>query len=368
MRTERGFSVYGALLALGLVGLALVVGVRYVEEWSFARRHVSAAADLAVLARAARAHAAGRLDAMRAATGTLGLREVLVNTLEAEGWLRAGFPRTNDLGQGYRVFHRRVGTDGLDVLVSTVTPTGLEVGYRAEIGYEGAREVFLGAVTPLDPQALRGPAIDAPVAAYQAAFGEPSLGEMAAITHLTGRSVYGSELHRVAVPGRPEANVMETDLGLSGNDIVGVNRLESVEVEVAEELRVLGGLEVAQALTVGQRLTVTGESTFGGALEAGEGRFDRVLASDSAEVVQELRAARLEVAGEASAGTVRATAAVSAPAVSADNVQASTVLAERLRSDDVVVREVRARLVRGNQVRGNTAVFTTVYTGGCSGC
>ena len=355
-------------MALGLVGLATVVAVRYMDELAFQRRHVAAAADLVELARAARAHAANRLDDMRAATGALGLREVLVDTLASEGWLRAGFPRTNDLGQGYRIFHRRVGTDGLDVLVSTVTPAGRNVGYRAEIGYEGAREVFVGAVTPLAPRALRGPAVDAPVVAYQVGFGEPSLGEMAAITNLTARSVYGSELHRVAVPGRPEANVMETNLGLSGNDIVGVGRLESLEVEVAEELRVLGGLEVARTLTVGQRLTVTGESTFGGALEAVEGRFADVLVSDTAEVVRELRAQRAEVAGEVEADVVRATALVTAPRVNADHVQASTVLAQGVRSDDVVAREVRARLVRGNQVRGATGVFGTVYTGSCSGC
>lgn len=368
VRSPRGLNVFSALLALGLVGGMFIVATDYLEEWGLSRRHAGAERDLVVLARAARAHAANDLDAMRTATGSAGMREVAVATIQADGWLPAGFRTTNTLGQGWRVFHRRTGTDGLEVLVSTVTPAGIDVGWRLDAGYEGDREIFVGAVDPLAARRLRGPGIDAQVGAYQAEFGEPSVGEKGAITSLTMRSVYGSELHRLAVPGRPEANVMETDLVVAGHDVVGAGHIESVEAEIADEVRVLGGLEVVNTLTVGQRLRVTGESTFEGDLEARHGVFSDVVVSDSGDVADEIQALTLDVAGEVTADTVRATVAMTAPDVTATDVNASNVVAEDVRSDDISAREVRAHLVRGSTVRGTTGVYRYVYTGGCSGC
>ena len=366
--SRRGLSIFSALLALALVGLMVVLAVRHVEGWSLAQRHAAAERDLVLLARAARAHAANALDAMRTATGGTGLREVTLAAITADGWLGTGFRTTNTLGQGYRVFHRRTGTDGLEVLVSTVTPAGTVTGYRPDAGYEGDREIFVGAVDPLETRRLRGPGIDAPVGVYQAEFGEPSVGERGAITHMTMRSVYGSELHRLAIPGRPEANVMETDLVLAGHDLVDAGRIASVEAEVADEVRVLGGLEVVNTLTVGQRLRVTGESTFEGDLEAAQGTFSDVVVSDSGDVTDEIQALTLDVAGEVSANTVRATVSMTAPDVTATDVNARDVVAEDVRSDDIAAREVRAHLVRGSTVRGTTGVYRYIYTGGCSGC
>ena len=369
--SQRGFTVFSALLALALFGLMLVSAIRWLEEWSYARRHVSAAQDLVVLARGARAHAANDLEAMRTATGSLGLREVAVTgagSIQADGWLGSGFRTTNTLGQGYRVFHRRTGTDGLDVLVTTVTPAGLHVGYRLELGFEGGREIFVGVVDDSAATRLRGPAVDADVSGYQAQYGEPSVGESAALTGLTLRSVYGSELHRTVVPGRPEANEMATDLRMAGHDITGAELIESEEAEIADEVRALGGLEVVNTLTVGQRLVVTGESVFQGDLTARDATFAGELVSDSAAVTNDVRAQTLEIAGEVTAATVRATTAMTAPDVTATDVHAQTVVGDAVRSADVRAREVRSHLVRAGTVRGDSGVYRQIHTGSCTGC
>lgn len=368
VRSPRGLSVFGALMALGLLGSMMILGSRYLEEWTHARRHAAAERDLVVLARAARAHAANDLDAMRTAAGVSGLREVSLATIEADGWLGAGFRTTNALGQGYRVFHRRTGTDGLEVLATTVTQAGTDVGYRPDVGYEGDREIFVGAVDPLAADRLRGPGVDGPVSVYQGAFGAPGVGEKGAIMSLTLRSVYGSELHRVAIDGRPEANVMETDLLIAGHDVLGAGRIESVEAEVMDELRVLGGLEVVNRLRVGQRLAVTGESTFEGDLEAAEGLFSDVVVSGPGNVAGEIQALTLTVAGAASAATVRATVAMTAPEVTATAVNATNVVAEDVRSDRIVASQAQAYLIRGGSIRGDEGWFEHVYTGRCSGC
>ena len=346
----------------------MVAGIRYLEEAGFERRQAAAERDLVVLARAARSHAANAIEAMRTAAGAGGLREVAVDDIEGDGWLSAGFPRTNPLGQAYRVFHRRTGTDGLDVLVTTVTPAGLDPGYRLVGGYAGGGDIFVGMVDPLEPDRLRGPSLDADVSGYQAVFGEPSVGETGALAALTVRSVYGSQLHREEVAGHPEANEMQTDLHMAGHDILGAEHVDSVEMEVAEEVRALGGMEVVGNLTVGQRLVVAGDGTFQGDLSARQGVVTDVLTSGSAVVTGEVRSASLEVAGTVTADTVRATGEMTAPDVTAGDVRASDVVAEDLRSDDVRAREVRAHLVRGSTVRGDTGTFRRVYTGSCSGC
>ena len=368
MRAVRGLSVFSALLALGLAGAMLLVAMRYAEEWSHARRHAAAARDLVVLARAARAHAANAFHGMREGASTHGgIREIAVATIEARGWLSPGFPTTNALGQSYRVFHRSVGTDGLNVLVTTVTPAEIDVGYRLGAGYEGAGDIFVGVVDALEPQRLRGPALDAEVEPYQLAFGEPSVGETGAIAGLTRRSVYGSELHRTAVLDHPEYNRMETDLLMGGHDVLGAGRIEMDTAEVANDLKVLGGLEVGEELTVGQRLEVIGQSTFGGNLAASEGNFD-VLVSNSGDVHDEILARSIEVGGDVSAEIVRATSAITAPRVSTTDLHARNVVADRVSSDEIVAREVRSRLVRGATVEGETGIFRQIVTGGCTGC
>ena len=369
MRAERGMSVFSALLALGLAGAMLVVGIRMSEEWSHGRRHAAAARDLTVLARAARAHAANALNAMRASAILQGgMREVGVAAIAADGWLDAGFPSTNALGQSYRVFHRVAGTDGLNVLVTTVTPSGIDVGYRLDAAHDGAGDIFVGVVDALEPRRLRGPAIDVEVEPFQIAFGEPSVGETGAIAGLTMRSVYGSELHRLAVAGFAEANTMATDLLMGGHDILQAGLIDTASAAIAEDLTVLGGLEVAEELTVGQQLTVIGETTFMGDLRAHEGVFEDVLVSDSGDVDGVIRATSIDVADEVSATTVRATSAMTAPSVSAADLHAGQVVSEAIRSDDIQARVVRSQLLHGRTVTGETGVYRRLITGGCTGC
>ena len=368
MRAVRGLSVFSALLALGLAGAMLLVAMRYAEDWSHARRHAAAARDLVVLARAARAHAANALHGMREAARTHGgMSEIAVATIEARGWLSPGFPTTNALGQSYRVFHRSVGTDGLDVLVTTVTPAEIDVGYRLDAGYEGAGDIFVGVVDALEPQRLRGPALDAEVEPYQSAFGEPSVGETGAIAGLTRRSVYGSELHRTAVEDYSKANEMETDLRMGGHDVRGAGDIKMVTATVADELEVLGGLKVTETLTVGHHLRVYGQGTFSGNLTATEGSFD-VLDSNSGKVQEEILARSIEVRDDVDASIIRATSAIAAPTVSTTDLHAENVVANEIRSDEIVAHEVRSRLVRGGTVEGETGIFREIVTGGCTGC
>ena len=180
-------------------------------------------------------------------------------------------------------------------------------------------------------------------------------------------AVIDVEFNREDVPKVYDAlTVTQSGTTLEVQQQLGDGVVRAIAMGVSDGLS--RGLEVVNTLTVGQRLRVTGEATFEGDLTARQGAFSDVVVSDSGDVTDEIQALTLDVAGEVTADTVRATVAMTAPDVTATDVNASNVVAEDVRSDDIVAREVRAHLVRGSTVRGDKGVYRHVYTGGCSGC
>ena len=358
---ERGFTLFEALVATVLFGALSLGVVAYVERLGLERRQAAAVRDLGVLARAARAHAGQDIGAMRTAAGGSGSREVALATLRGAGWLHRGFPDTNALGQGYRVFHRRTGADGLEVLVSTVTPPDAERGFVPGAGYdEGAADIFIGVVGPAAPTRVRGPALDAGVAPYQAAFGEPSLGEMAALTALTMRGTYGSALYRIALTGFDEGNTMRTTLSLGGEDLEAVGTLEAREASVEEALEVLGNVDVGQDLLVGEEVTVTGEMEVGGALEVATLHASGRIESAGAEVAGALRARRASVAGGVETTTLTVDTRVSAARASVGQIDVQTLRAGKVVSDDLETRDAAVRILRAENVRADTGTYRTL--------
>ena len=357
---ERGFTLFEALVATALLGVLGLGLAAYVERLAMERREAAAARDLGTLARAARAHAGQDIGAMRAAAGGSGLREVALSELEGSGWLHRGFPATNDLGQGYRVFHRRTGGDGLEVLVSTVTPPGEERGLALRAGYEAAADVFVGTVSPAAPARVRGPALDADVSPYQSAFGEPSLGEMAALSALTMRGSYGSQLYRVALTGWAEGNTMRTDLSLGGEDLRGVGALEARTATVEETLEVLGNAEVRQDLMVGREVTVAGGIEVGGALEVATLRASEGIESASARVHGALQARRASVAEDVEAATLTVDAHLSASSASLGRVEARTLRAGEVVSNDIETRDAAVRMLRTGTFEADRGIYRSL--------
>lgn len=358
---ERGFTIFEALVATALLGVLSLGVVSYVERLGMERRHAAAARELGTLARAARAHAGQDIGAMRAATGGSGLREVTLADLESSGWLHDGFPVVNDLGQGYRIFHRRMGSDGLEVLVSTVTPTGEERGLALRAVYEGAADVFIGTVNPTAPARVRGPALDADVSRYQDVFGEPSLGEMAALSALTMRGSYGSQLYRVALTGWAEGNTMRTDLSLGGEDLRAVGEIEARAATLDETLEVLGDATVREDLMVGEEVTVAGRMEVGGALEVATLRASEGIESASARVHGALQARRVSVAENVEASTFTVDESLSASSASLGQVEARTLRAGEVVSSDIETRDAAVRALRTGTISAGRGVYRFLH-------
>ena len=99
----------------------------------------------------------------------------------------------------------------------------------------------MGVVLPDIPDRLTGPAVDADMGAFQAAFGgAPEAGALATLRRLDHRAVYGDQLYRVPVAGFAGANRMETDLDLGGNDLTGASAMEADTLALESDLTVGG--------------------------------------------------------------------------------------------------------------------------------
>ena len=360
MHRERGFTLFEALVASMLLGMLGLGVLSFVESLETERRQAAAARDLGTLARAARAHAGQDIGAMRAATGASGMRELAVSELTSSGWLHRGFPDANDLGQGYRIFHRRTGSDGLEILVSTVTPLGEEREIPLRAGYDSATDMFVGTVGPSAPTRLRGPTLDADVSPYQAAFGEPSRGEMAALGSLTMRATYGSQLYRVAMTGWAEGNTMRTDLSLGGRDLRAVGNLEARSATVESSLDVLGNAEVLEDLVVGEELTVTGAMNVGGRLETVTLHASGEIESTSARVDGALQSRRATILEEVETASLTVDERLTAASASLGQVDARNLRSGRVVSDDVETRDAAVRMLRTGTIEADRGVYRSL--------
>ena len=360
VRHEQGFTLFEALLATALLGVLSLGVSSFVERLGMERREASVARDLSTLAKAARAHAGQDIGAMRSALGLSGMREVALPELEASGWLHRGFPAVNELGQGYRVFHRRTGSDGLEVLVSTTTPGGEERSPALRAGYDAVADVFVGIVGPSAPTRVRGPSLDADVSPYQSSFGEPSIGEIAALSALTMRGTYGSQLYRVALADWEEGNTMRTDLSLGGEDLRGVGSLEARAMTVEETLEVLGNAEVLGDLMVGEELTVAGRMEIGEALEVATLHASGEIESASVQVSGALQTRRASIAEDLQAAALTVDERLSAASASFGQVDARNLRAGRVVSDDIETRDAAVRTLRTGTIQAERGTYRSL--------
>ena len=221
------------------------------------------------------------------------------------------------------------GADAIDVLAAETVGAGDTVAAVGCVVGGNVGEARLGLVPPDAPSRLAGPTLDHDVSAFQAAFASsPAVGALAALRRFDHQAVYGGRLQRIAVPGFPEANRMETDLDMGGNAITGADRLSAASLALSGDLEAGGDIAVIGDLTVGQAVRVAG--TVDAAWfdqRADTASFAGVVSSGSLSVNGALRAANISSAGAVTAGSVAATGTVTAGSANLERLTANTVSA-----------------------------------------
>ena len=361
---SRGLSLFGALLALGLLGLMVLGAVAFFESKALERRGGLAAAQLGVLAEAAAGYAHSRFPALLAqAQG--GPVELILASLKADGALTREFSEVDALGRSLRVLILAAGTRAFDMLV-TETVVAADTVRPAAVLLEatGPRIGLAG------PSRLSGPTVDADIGAFRAAFaGAPREGALAALRRFDHGSVYGDALYRVAIPGYAEANRMEADLDMAGNAIERAGRIEAASLEVETDVEAGGDLTVTGDLVVGRAVRAAGTVEAGTNMRAGMARIEGAVTSAGMTVSGALRAASIDAAGLVQGGSIGAVGAVAAGTARLGGLDAATVTARTMTAETVSAASVTAtRVQAGMSLSADSAGFSRLVVGRCQGC
>ena len=361
---SRGLSLFGALLALGLLGMLVLGATVFFETRALEARGRLAAVQLSVLAEAAGGYVHSRFPALLTqAQG--GPSELSLAALKADGALTEEFSPVDALGRGYRVLVLAAGGRAFDVLVTETVAAGDTMRpVAALLGAEGPRIGLAG------PSRLSGPTVDADVAAFRAAFaGAPQEGALAALRRFDHGSVYGDALYRVAIPGFAEANRMEADLDMGGNAIEGAGTVEAASLEVEEDLEAGGNLTVTGDLVVGRAVRAAGAVEAGGEMTAGAARIEGMVTSAAMTATGAVRAATVEASGLVEAGSIGAAGAVAAGSARLGGLDAAAVTARTVTAGAVSASSATAARMRfGGRLDADSAGFSRLTVGRCQGC
>ena len=365
---SRGLSLFGALLALALMGMMVLAAATFFETLAGERRARIAARQLTVLADAAASHVHGRFPELLAAARG-GPVEITLTQLKGAGSLPVDFPGVDALGRGYRVMILAQGTDAIEVLAAETIEAGDTVPPAAAL-FEATGEARLGLVAPGAPTRLAGPTIDYDISAFQAAFaGAPAVGALAALRRFDHGAVFGGRLQRISVPGFSAANRMETDLDMGGNAITGAGELAADSLDLGGDLEAGGDLQVSGDLTVGNAVRVAGTIDAAGAIGADTGSFAGAVTSGSMTVNGALQATSIASTGAVTAGSLAATGTVTAGSANLGILTANTVTARTVTAATLSAASVRAMSIRANgRLDAATAGFSTLIVGRCTGC
>ncbi|WP_144268413.1 shufflon system plasmid conjugative transfer pilus tip adhesin PilV [Desulfovibrio sp. An276] len=251
---EAGFTlveVLGAILVAGIM-LTLLTGV--VQRGSVWMEQASAASHLRMVAEAFQGYASLHETELLAEAGQASGPSVTLEDLAREGFLPQGFAATNLWNQDYVLHVRKIelsfqaegteGGDGSDDDAQTISRLALVVltsGGRGSV-YDADNATFLNVHVPgaaaragvhagYIPGRDRDGATASDLVSGQGSYvlpladlgiASPGPGHLGAYLVLNAREESSSDnfLHRVAVPGRPELNQMETVLDMTGNGIV----------------------------------------------------------------------------------------------------------------------------------------------------
>lgn len=264
-RARRGLGLFDTLLAVAVLSFMVLIGSQLSSTW--VERKVMAAEARAVsdLARAGRLWLEGDITNRQPVTGET--RDVLFSTLEAAGlWSPTQLDTTPfrhremdltliDTGAGQIMVAARAFEPDYDAC-QTATGTASTIPRTLVAEEDGVSGVGVvaeinGALTIIGPDVL----VD-----VENAFAADSgllCGDLVALAHVYTGVACSAYLHRIPVPGCPDANRMATNLDLGGHELTGAGILMVDEVSVG---RLTGNPTIQGGLTVLGDMSVSGRA------------------------------------------------------------------------------------------------------------
>lgn len=366
-RRRRGLTLFGSLLALGLIGVMAAGLFAIAERHLTEMRERRAAAGIALLARAAHHHVTDRFADFLSGPE---FREVTLAELRATGELQAGIPDDDAMGRGRRVLARSDGAGAVDIVVTQEVAAG-DRGWPWRAAAASASGIgHLGTVAPGSSR-LTGPTVDVDVSAFQGAFqGAPAPRALAAHLRLDRHAVFGDQLWRIEVAGFPEINRMETDLDMAGHDITNAGDIATRTFAVTDALDVGGDLDVTGALVVGELVEIAGWGRFSGEVSAPFATVTDAVTARTVTATGEVSADTLDIDGTVSAGTIATTGSLAVTReASVGTLTSTSVAAGSVTADTVAATSIESLqvTVSGSMTSGSAGI-SDLTVGRCSGC
>ena len=236
--------------------------------------------------------------------------EIPIAALTGQDLLPAGFGAGDAMKRGLRIWAIH---DGNRIrVVTTQVVADFDDRWPGSAQFEAVGEQALGIVD--GSGVLRGPTINEDLTAFQAASGgDPRQYALAVYQVFDRETICGDYLFRRVRAGCPDGSVMETDLQLGGNDLLGVGRLEVENLEVSDGIEVGGNFRIDGDLAVGRSVrmegtfaapggvTFDGDAEFTGTVNADGVVVSGLLEADSADVGQGVTAATINATGNLTA-------------------------------------------------------------------
>lgn len=228
------FTLTEGLMASLAIMIAIAIIGQFVNRGSVIIQQRAAASHLTQISQAANDYLLAMRDTLLGTVTATSGPVVTVDDLINAECLPEGFGRQNVWAQDYLVYIRAPRTDELMAITLTTGGQGTPDGKFASTVVPGAALIAGGAAGFVPTGLLPGQTQDS----LQGVFGgytlnlanynipSPGPGHLGALSAYESSAALKDYLYRVAVPGHPELNAMQTDLDMSDHAIRGIEELQ----------------------------------------------------------------------------------------------------------------------------------------------
>lgn len=221
--------ILGALFAVLIGVLAVRPVISYQETALHNIQSAATAGQMRQIATAAQAYIQANYAAVEGNSTASSPATITVPMLESTGYLPPSVSATNPFGQTWVVQVLQPTPGELQALVlstgGATIPEKQAPAIATQTGQEGGFVPYNGQYGSLSSAAAQGAYGHWSVALN--GYTNPGPGHLAALLAFNNGNLENDYLYRVAVPGQPQLNTMQTALNMGGNDIDNANNIQA---------------------------------------------------------------------------------------------------------------------------------------------
>ena len=222
-------AILGVMFA-SLVGLLMIPAYMHFETVAIDNaKAATTAQQMQQVSQAAQAYIQANYSAVEANSTASSPATITVSMLQNTGYLPNAFSAANPFGQMWQVQVLQPTPGQLQALV--LTQGGTQIGQvqapmiAAQAGAQGGFVPYNGQYGTLNDTVAHGAYSGWQVS--MSGYTNPGSGHLAALLAFNNGNLENNYLYRVAVPGQPQLNTMQTNLNMGANNINNANEVNA---------------------------------------------------------------------------------------------------------------------------------------------